>query len=103
MHYRIGPHVETKLVRCLRGAIYDVIIDRGPDSPTYRHWLGVELGEEDWRMLYVPEGFAHGYQTLADRTERFYHVSSSTPPEPSEASARTTPRSQSNGRNPSRP
>ncbi len=75
LHYQVAPHVETKLVRCFRGAIYDVIIDLRPDSPTYRRWLGVELSEDDRRMLYVPEGFAHGYQTLADATEAFYHVS----------------------------
>jgi len=62
-------------VRCTRGAIYDVIIDIRPSSPTFRQWFGVELTEENRLMLYVPEGFAHGYQTLTDQTEIFYQVS----------------------------
>lgn len=75
MHYQKTPYAETKLVRCVRGAIYDVIIDLRPDSPTYMQWLGVELTPENYRMLYVPEGFAHGFQTLADNTEVTYQVS----------------------------
>lgn len=75
MHYQRAPHAETKLVRCLRGAIYDVIIDLRPESPTYRQWFGVELTADNDRMLYVPEGFAHGFQTLEDRTEVAYQVS----------------------------
>lgn len=75
MHYQKAPYAETKLVRCVRGAIYDVIIDLRPDSPTYMQWLGVELTAENYRMLYVPEGFAHGFQTLADNTEVTYQVS----------------------------
>ena len=75
MHYQIAPHKETKVVRCVRGRIFDVIIDLRRDSPTYLHWLGLELSAENRRMLYVPEGFAHGYQTLEPDTEVFYQVS----------------------------
>ncbi len=75
MHYQGAPHQETKLVRCTRGAIYDVIIDLRPESRTCLKWLGVELTQENRKILYVPEGFAHGYQTLTDNTEVFYQVS----------------------------
>jgi dTDP-4-dehydrorhamnose 3,5-epimerase len=75
MHFQIAPHEETKLVRCTAGAIYDVIIDLRPDSPTWRRWLGVELTSRNRRMVYVPQGFAHGFQTLEDDTEIFYQVS----------------------------
>jgi dTDP-4-dehydrorhamnose 3,5-epimerase len=75
MHYQATPYAETKLVRCPRGAIYDVIIDLRPDSPTYKQWLGVELTDENYRMLYVPEQFAHGFITLVDKVEVTYHVS----------------------------
>ena len=75
MHYQIAPHEEAKLVRCTRGAIYDVIIDLRPDSPTYGQWMGVELTAENHKMVYVPEGFAHGFQTLESDTEVTYQVS----------------------------
>ena len=75
MHMQLAPHAEVKLVRCTRGAIYDVIIDLRPDSPTFTRWTGVELTEENRTMLYVPEGFAHGYQALTDGSEIFYQVS----------------------------
>jgi dTDP-4-dehydrorhamnose 3,5-epimerase len=75
LHYQIAPYEEAKLMRCIRGAMYDVIVDLRQDSPTYKQWLGVELTEDNRRMLYVPEGFAHGYQTLVDDTEVFYPVS----------------------------
>jgi len=75
MHYQAEPHPEAKLVRCTRGAIHDVIIDLRPDSETYTRWLGVDLTESNHRMLYVPEGFAHGFQTLSDGTEVFYQMS----------------------------
>ncbi|HXV42374.1 MAG TPA: dTDP-4-dehydrorhamnose 3,5-epimerase [Anaerolineae bacterium] len=75
MHYQIAPYAETKLVRCTRGALYDVIIDLRPASPTYKQWLGVELTAENYKMLYVPEGFAHGFITLEDITEATYQVS----------------------------
>ncbi len=75
MHFQIFPYEEVKLVRCTLGVIYDVIIDLRNDSPTFMKWTGVELSADNHRMLYVPEGFAHGYQTLADRSEVFYQVS----------------------------
>ncbi|HEX2111114.1 MAG TPA: dTDP-4-dehydrorhamnose 3,5-epimerase [Gaiellaceae bacterium] len=75
MHYQVAPHAEVKLVRCTRGAIYDVIIDLRPESPTYKQWEGFELSAGNGRALYVPEGFAHGYQTLTDEVETFYQVS----------------------------
>lgn len=75
MHYQLAPACETKLVRCTRGAIYDVIIDLRPNSPTYRQHIGVELTEDNRRSLYVPEMFAHGYQTLTDDAEVMYQVS----------------------------
>ena len=75
MHYQVEPFREAKLVRCTSGAIHDVIIDLRPASPTYREWAGFELSAENRRTLYVPEGFAHGYLTLAIDTEVFYQVS----------------------------
>ncbi|MDL1984595.1 MAG: dTDP-4-dehydrorhamnose 3,5-epimerase [Deltaproteobacteria bacterium] len=81
MHYQATPHEEIKLVRCTKGAIYDAIVDLQPGSPTYLKWIGVELTEQNHKMLYVPEGFAHGYQTLTDNTEVFYHVSQFYSPE----------------------
>jgi dTDP-4-dehydrorhamnose 3,5-epimerase len=81
MHFQSHQYAEVKLVRCTRGAVYDVIIDLRRQSPTFMRWLGVELTEESGRMLYVPEGFAHGYQTLVDGTETFYQVSQAYVPE----------------------
>jgi dTDP-4-dehydrorhamnose 3,5-epimerase len=75
MHFQVKPHEEAKLVRCTRGALYDVALDVRPDSPTYLQWEPVELTEENRLMFYVPEGFAHGYQTLSDDTEVFYQMS----------------------------
>jgi dTDP-4-dehydrorhamnose 3,5-epimerase len=75
MHFQRAPHEEVKLVRCQRGAIYDVIIDLRPGSPSYRRWQGFELSAEDHRALYVPKGFAHGFQTLTDDAEIFYQIS----------------------------
>lgn len=75
LHFQRAPHAEVKLVRCVRGALYDVIVDLRPDSPTYRRWEGFELTEENGRILYVPEGFAHGLQTLVDDTHASYQVS----------------------------
>jgi dTDP-4-dehydrorhamnose 3,5-epimerase len=69
MHYQGAPFEEAKVVRCTRGAIYDVIIDLRSDSPTYRQWFSAELSAENRRALYIPEGFAHGFQTLADNSE----------------------------------
>lgn len=75
MHYQRAPYEEAKLVRCITGAIFDVIIDLRFDSPTYKQWVGVDLTSSNRRMLYVPENFAHGFQTLEDDTEVTYHVS----------------------------
>ena len=75
MHFQTGNFAEVKLVRCTRGAIYDVIIDMRPHSPTYRGWVGVELTPESNRMLYIPVDFAHGFQTLTDAVEVTYMVS----------------------------
>lgn len=75
MHYQIHPYEETKLVRCTCGAIYDVIIDLRKSSPTYRQWFGIELTAENRKMLFVPESFGHGFQTLKEDTEVTYMVS----------------------------
>lgn len=75
LHFQRAPYAEVKLIRCTRGAIFDVIVDLRPESATYTRWLGVELSAENRRALYVPEGFAHGYQTLVDATETHYQVS----------------------------
>lgn len=75
LHYQIAPYAETKLVRCTAGAVFDVIVDLRPASSSYRKWLGVELAADTRRMIYVPEGCAHGYLTLVDNTEIFYLVS----------------------------
>ncbi|MCA1684726.1 MAG: dTDP-4-dehydrorhamnose 3,5-epimerase [Planctomycetia bacterium] len=83
MHYQAAPHAEAKLVRCTRGAVFDVVLDLRPGSPTFARWASSELTADDHRMLYVPAGFAHGFQTLADRTEVFYQMSE--PFEPSSA------------------
>ena len=72
MHYQAPRYEEAKLVRCIRGAIYDVILDLRPEPPTFKKWIGVDLTEENRRMLYVPKGFAHGFQTLMDDTDVFY-------------------------------
>lgn len=83
MHWQAAPHGEVKVVRCTAGAIYDVIVDVRPESPTYRQWIGVELSARNRRMLYIPRGFAHGFQTLADDTEVFYFISAFYAPEAS--------------------
>lgn len=75
MHYQLPPYQEAKLIRCTRGSIYDVAIDLRPASSTFKQHLGVALSAEDRKMLYVPEGFAHGFQTLEDNTEVFYQIS----------------------------
>ncbi|MCB8928156.1 MAG: dTDP-4-dehydrorhamnose 3,5-epimerase [Ardenticatenaceae bacterium] len=81
MHYQIAPHKEVKLVRCTQGGIYDVIIDLRPQSPTYMEWLATEITAENRKMVYIPGGFAHGYQTIADKTEVFYLVAQFYAPE----------------------
>ncbi|ALA59800.1 dTDP-4-dehydrorhamnose 3,5-epimerase [Nitrospira moscoviensis] len=75
LHYQTGPHAEVKVVRCTRGAMFDVVVDLRPQSPTYTRWFGVELTPDNGKMIYVPEGFAQGYVTLADDTEMNYHTS----------------------------
>ena len=75
MHYQTVPHEEAKLVRCTRGSIYDVIVDLRPDSPTCKQWFAAELTADNFTLLYVPEGFAHGFLTLADNSEVFYQMS----------------------------
>ena len=74
MHFQYPPAAETKLVRCTRGAILDIIVDLRPESPTYLEHISVELSEDNYRALYVPERFAHGYQTLRDNTDTSYQV-----------------------------
>lgn len=75
MHYQLPPHGEVKIIRCTRGALYDVIIDLRADSPTYKQWFGIELTADNHKMFYVPENFAHGFITLEDNTEATYQVS----------------------------
>jgi dTDP-4-dehydrorhamnose 3,5-epimerase len=74
MHYQVAPHREAKLVRCTMGALYDVVLDLRPDSPTYRRWHGMELSAENRSALFIPPGVAHGFQTLDDNTEVFYQM-----------------------------
>lgn len=75
LHYRVAPHAEVKLVRCTRGAIYDVVVDLRPESVTFRQWCAIELTADNRTMVYVPEGFAHGFETLKDSSEVFYQMS----------------------------
>jgi dTDP-4-dehydrorhamnose 3,5-epimerase len=75
MHFQVAPHEEAKLVRCTSGAIFDVIVDLRPGSPTHAEWVGVELDAGRGNALYVPKGFAHGFQTLADDTDVLYMIS----------------------------
>lgn len=81
MHFQVAPALEAKLVRCTRGAVHDVIVDMRPTSPTYMQHIGVELSAENRRALYVPEMFAHGYQSLTDDAEVTYQVSTTYTPE----------------------
>ena len=75
MHYQIAPYEEAKIVSCIRGAIYDVIIDLRQESPIYCKWFAVELSAKNYKILYIPKGFAHGFQTLEDDTVVFYQMS----------------------------
>jgi len=75
MHHQAAPYAEAKLVRCTRGVIHDVIIDLRPDSATYKQHVAVVLSADNYRMLYIPEGFAHGFQTLEDDSEVLYQMS----------------------------
>ena len=81
MHYQVTPFAETKIVRCTRGALYDVIIDLRPESPTFTRHFAIVLSAENRKMLYVPTGLAHGFQTLEDATEIFYQISEFYSPE----------------------
>jgi dTDP-4-dehydrorhamnose 3,5-epimerase len=80
LHFQAAPHAEAKLVSCTRGALFDVIVDLRPRSATYSQWYGVELGEREGRMMFVPEGFAHGFQTLVDHTLVAYGISTAFEP-----------------------
>jgi len=75
LHFQRPPHAEVKIVRCTRGAMFDVVVDLRPRSVTHGQWFGIELTEENGKMIYVPEGFAQGYVTLVDNTEMNYHTS----------------------------
>jgi dTDP-4-dehydrorhamnose 3,5-epimerase len=75
LHYQAAPHGEAKYMRCIRGAIYDVVVDVRPDSPTYKKWFGVELSAENRKAIFVPEGLAHAYQALTDDAEVIYSAS----------------------------
>lgn len=81
MHYQRLPHGETKLVRCTRGAIYDVILDLRPDSPTFKHWQAEELTADNHRALYVPPGCAHGFLSFTPDAEVLYHIAGAFVPE----------------------
>lgn len=75
LHWQVSPHAEAKLVRCVKGAIFDVVVDVRKDSPTYKQWYGVELNSDNHKALYIPPGCAHGYQVMVDDTDVFYQVS----------------------------
>jgi dTDP-4-dehydrorhamnose 3,5-epimerase len=81
MHYQLPPAAEVKVVRCIRGALFDVIVDLRPDSATYGRWFGTELTAENRVMMYVPRGFAHGFLTLSENTEAMYMVSDTYSPD----------------------
>jgi dTDP-4-dehydrorhamnose 3,5-epimerase len=81
MHYQVAPRAETKLVRCTRGAIYDVIIDLRRESPSYKQYVSEVLSSNNYKALFIPEGFAHGFQTLEDNCEVFYQMSEFYSPE----------------------
>ncbi|HYG41201.1 MAG TPA: dTDP-4-dehydrorhamnose 3,5-epimerase [Cytophagales bacterium] len=73
LHYQLPPYSEIKLIKCVRGKVYDVLVDLRDSSPTYLKWFGVELSEENMKMVLIPEGFAHGFQTLEDNAQLIYH------------------------------
>ena len=75
MHYQLPPFSEIKMVRCIAGAVFDVIVDIRKDSPTFLQWFGIELSATNKKMIYIPEGFAHGFQSLSDNVELIYHHS----------------------------
>ncbi len=92
MHFQIAPQAETKLVRCTRGAIFDVVVDLRPESPTFCQSYGVELTQENHRSLFIPEGIAHGFQTLEDCSEVYYQISPDYSPEHSRGARWNDPR-----------
>ncbi len=75
LHYQCSPASEIKIIRCVQGAVFDVMVDIRLSSPTFRHWHGVELSKDNMRMVFMPGGFAHGFQTLTDNAELIYHHS----------------------------
>ena len=75
LHYQIQPHQEVKLIRCIKGKIFDVLVDLRPASPTFKEWFGIQLTPNNYQMLYIPENIAHGYLILEDDSEVFYQVS----------------------------
>jgi dTDP-4-dehydrorhamnose 3,5-epimerase len=75
LHFQVAPHQESKMIRCTRGAVFDVIVDLRPESPTFRQWFGAELTADNHRALYSPKGFAQGFVTLVDDTEITYFAS----------------------------
>jgi dTDP-4-dehydrorhamnose 3,5-epimerase len=75
IHLQVSPALEAKLVRCTRGSLFDVVVDLRENSPTRNKWYGIELRADNYRMLYIPEGCAHGYQTLEDDTDLYYMTS----------------------------
>jgi dTDP-4-dehydrorhamnose 3,5-epimerase len=81
MHYQAGPHSQSKLVQCIRGRIFDVVVDLRRDSPSYRRWFGIELAPDLWRALFIPEGCAHGFLTMAEASDVFYLMGSAHVPE----------------------
>jgi dTDP-4-dehydrorhamnose 3,5-epimerase len=81
LHYQVSPDEEAKLIRCIKGAIFDAAVDLRPESKTYKKWFGIDLTESNRKMLFIPEGFAHGYQTLVEDTETFYMSSAFYAPE----------------------
>ena len=83
MHYQRAPHAETKLVRCTRGAVFDVLLDLRPGSATFRRWQAAELSEQNGVAVYIPAGVAHGFQSLADASEVFYQIAERYTPEAS--------------------
>ena len=81
MHYQIQPYEESKLVRCTKGRIFDVIVDMRKNSQTFKNWISIELSESNYKMLYIPKGFAHGFQTLVDNSEVRYDITQIFSPE----------------------
>jgi len=81
MHYQFPPACETKIIRCVHGKVFDVMVDIRTGSPTFKQWHGVMLSKDNMRMVYIPEGFAHGFQTLTDNAELIYHHSAFYSPE----------------------